>query len=65
MRILCKETSPGSSGNNMAMYPVQTVNGSNNFTMTTGSLAAGTYYLMVKHVASSISGSYGIVFEKL
>lgn len=40
-------------------------NGSNNFTITTSTLSAGTYYLMVKHVTSSASGSYGITFQKI
>ena len=66
--VLCQEEVQGSlSGNNgkMAMVPIQEANGSNNFTITTSTLSAGTYYLMVKHVTSSGTGSYGITFQKL
>lgn len=66
--VLCQETVQGSlSGTSgvMAMVPIQEANGSNNFTITTSTLSAGTYYFMVKHVASSSTGSYGITFQKI
>lgn len=66
--VLCQDTVQGSmsgTSGKMAMVPIQEANGSNNFTITTSTLSAGTYYLMVKHVTSSASGSYGITFQKI
>lgn len=59
-----KETSSHDS-NGMAMYPLTQVNGSNNFTLNSGTLEAGTYFLLVKHVASSSTGSYTLTATKL
>ncbi len=61
---LYKETEPGTNGT-MAMFPVKQVNGDNNFTLNTGSLASGTYFLLVKHVTSSGTGSYTLNASKL
>lgn len=47
------------------MYPLSQVNGSNNFTLNSGTLEAGTYFLLVKHVASSSTGSYTLTANKL
>lgn len=66
--VLCQAEVQGSlptANGKMAMVPIQEANGSNNFTINTSKLSAGTYYLMVKHVTSSSSGSYGITFQKL
>lgn len=59
-----KETSSYDS-KGMAMYPLTQVNGSNNFTLNSGTLEAGTYFLLVKHVASSSTGSYTLTANKL
>lgn len=60
---LYKKTESGSY-QTMAMYPLKQVNGTTNFTLNTGSLASGTYFLLVKHVASSSTGSYTLTAKK-
>ena len=37
----------------------------NNFTLNSGTLEAGTYFLLAKHVASSSTGSYTLTANKL
>lgn len=46
------------------MYQLRRSTGSNGFTLNTGSLSAGTYFVLARNTSSSNSGSYTLSAQK-